>query len=45
MVKIDVIPLLPLLGLNFHQPILHMSKRMVYLYTIDEKLINFQLVI
>ena len=30
---IDVIPILPLLGVNHSQPILHMSKILVYLYT------------
>ena len=37
--KIDVIPLLPLLGVNHRQTLMHMSKRLVYIYT-TEKLIN-----
>ena len=38
---IDVIPLLPLIGLNYHQPIIHMSKIMVYIYTTDEQINQF----
>ena len=41
--KIDVIPLLPLVGVNHCQPILNMSKRMVYIYATDKK--NYQFVI
>ena len=33
---LDVIPLLPLVGVNYIQPILHMSKRMVHCYYTDE---------
>ena len=42
---IDIIPLLPLLVVNHRQPIIQMSKVMVYIYTTDEKLINLQLII
>ena len=40
---LDVIPLLPLVGVNCHQFILHMSQRMVYLYATDEQINNFQI--
>ena len=39
--KIDFIPLLPLIGVNHIQPIIHMSKIMVYLYTTDEQINQF----
>ena len=38
---IDVIPLFPLVGLNHHQTILHMSRIMVYIYTTDEQINQF----
>ena len=34
--KLSIIPLMPLVGLNHRQPILHMSKIMVHCYTTDE---------
>ena len=40
----DVIPLLPLVGLNNCQPILHMSKIMIYIYSKDEKINQFAIV-
>ena len=39
--KMDVILLLPLLGVNHLQPIIYMYKRLVYLYTTDKKIIQF----
>ena len=39
--KIDVIPLLPLLGVNCRQPVLHMSKILVYLYATDKQINQF----
>ena len=36
--KIYVIPILPLLEVNHHQPILHMPKILVYLYTTDKSM-------
>ena len=33
---LDVIPLMPLLGVTNHQPILHMSKIIVHYYSTDE---------
>ena len=39
--KIDVIPLLPLLGVNHRQPILYMSKILVYLYGTDKHVNQF----
>ena len=39
MVRIDVIPLLPLLGLNYRQLLLQMSKILVHINT-TEKCIN-----
>ena len=39
--KINVIPLLPLLGVNHCQPIFHMFKILVYLYTTDECINQF----
>ena len=41
MVKIDVIALLPLLGVNNCQNLLHMSKILVYLYTTDKRINQF----
>ena len=38
---IDVIPILPLIGVTHCLPILHMSKIMVYIYTTDEKINQF----
>ena len=43
METIDVIPLLPLLGVNHRQPLLNMSKRLVYLYTTDEHINQFEI--
>ena len=39
--KINVIPLLPLLGVNNLQPILYMYKILVYIYTTDERINKF----
>ena len=39
--KMYVIPILSLIGVNHRQPIIHMSKRMVYLYTIHEQINQF----
>ena len=36
-----VIPLMPLVGVNCRQPILHMSKIMVHCYTTDETINHF----
>ena len=41
--KIDVIPLLPLLGVNHRQPIVHISKILVYLYTTDKHINQFKI--
>ena len=41
--KIDVIPLLPLLGVNHRQPILYMSKILVYLYGTDKHVNQFSI--
>ena len=41
MVKIDFIPLFPLLGVNHSQPLLHISKIFVYIYTTDERINPF----
>ena len=38
---LDVIPLMPLVGVNHRQPILNMSKRMVYCYSTDESINMF----
>ena len=38
--KIDVIPVLPLLGLSYRQTLLHMSKRLVYIYTTEKIMIQ-----
>ena len=38
---LDVIPLIPLVGVNHRQPILHMSKIMVHCYSIDESINQF----
>ena len=43
MVKIDVIPLLALLGVNHSQPILHMYKIFVYIYTTDKQINQFEI--
>ena len=40
---LDVIPLLPLVGVNHRQPILHMSKILVYMYTTDERINIFSI--
>ena len=42
---IYVIPLFALVGVNHRQPIMQMSKIIVYIYTTDEKSINLRLVI
>ena len=36
-----VIPLFPLVGVNNCEPILHISKRMVYLYATEEQMNQF----
>ena len=33
---LDVIPLLPLVGVNHSQPMLHKSKIMIHYYSLDE---------
>ena len=38
---IDTIPLLPLFGANYCQPLIHMSKRLVYLYETWKKINQF----
>ena len=38
---IDAIPLLPLIGVKHRQPIVHMYKRLVYLYTTDKQVNQF----
>ena len=38
-----VIPLIPYVGVNNRQPILHMYKRMVHWYSTDETNINFEI--
>ena len=38
---LDIIPLMPLLGFNHRQPILHMYIRMVHCYSIDESIDQF----
>ena len=40
---LDVIPLMPLLGANYRQPILHMSKIMVHCYSADESINQFSI--
>ena len=40
---IDVIPLLTLVGMNHRQPIIQMSKTMVYLYTRYEQINPFKI--
>ena len=39
--KLDVITLIPLVGLNHRQPILHMSKIMAHFYYTDESINQF----
>ena len=39
--KIDVITQLTLSGVNHRQPIVHMSKILVYLYTTDKRINKF----
>ena len=39
--KIDVIALFPLLGVNHCQPVLHMFRILVYLYTADKHINQF----
>ena len=41
---VDVIPLIPLVGVNYCQPLLHMSKRRVHCILQMKVLINLQLV-
>ena len=38
---IDVMPLFPLVRINYYQPIIHMSKIMVYLYKTCEQINQF----
>ena len=38
---LDVIPLFPLVEVNHPQPILHISKRMVHIYYIDDIINQF----
>ena len=38
---LDVIPLFPLVGVNNHQPILQLYKRMVHIYSIDDSIDQF----
>ena len=40
---LDVIPLMPLVGVNNFQPILHMSKIMVNCYSTDETINQFSI--
>ena len=40
--KLDVIPLMPLVGVNHCPPILHMSKIMVHIYSIDDRINQFE---
>ena len=39
--KIDVIPLFPLVGVNYRQPLLHMSTIMLHIYSTDERINRF----
>ena len=39
--KMNVIPLLPLLGVNHRQPVLHIYKILVYLYTTNKRINQF----
>ena len=39
----DVITLVPLVGVNTCQPIMQMSKRMIYLYATDEQINQFSI--
>ena len=41
---IDVIPLLSFLGINHLQPLIHMSKILVYLYMADKQINQFAIV-
>ena len=41
MAKNGVIPLFPLLGVNNRQPLIHMSKILVYLYTTEKRINQF----
>ena len=43
METVDVISLFPLLGVNHHQPIIHMTKRLVNIYTTDEQINPFKI--
>ena len=40
---LDFIPLMPLVGVNHCQPILHIYKRMVHFYSIDESIHKFSI--
>ena len=40
---LDVITLIPLLGANHRQPILHMYKKIVQCYSIDESINQFEI--
>ena len=39
----DIIPLMTLVGVNYLQPLLHISKRMVHCYTTDETINQFSI--
>ena len=41
--KIDVIPLLPLLGVNHRQYLLNMYKILVYIYTSEKRINQFEI--
>ena len=41
MEALDVIPLMPLVGVNHRQPILHMSEIMVHCYSINKSINKF----
>ena len=39
----DVIPLMPIVGVNHRLPILHLSKRIVHIYTTDKTINQFEI--
>ena len=41
---LDIIPLFTLVGVNYCQPILHTSKIMVHIYSIDDSINQFSIV-
>ena len=43
METIDVISILPLLGINHRQPLIHMSKILVCIYTTEKKINQFSI--